>query len=212
MKPARWNRRFLESTRGRIIALLRRAGRTVNELAEALDLTDNAVRAHLSTLERDGLVQQSGVRRGSRKPHHAYDLTPEAEQLFPKAYGPILHQVLNVLAERLTPEERDEILRQVGRRVAANHLGAVRGRDLDGRIDQALASLGEMGGLAEKEEREGKLFLRGYRCPVSAAVAGHPEVCRMVETLLTEIVGVPVQERCERGGSPRCCFEVSAAK
>ena len=36
MKPTRWNERFWASTRGRIIQLLRRSGRTVNELAGVL--------------------------------------------------------------------------------------------------------------------------------------------------------------------------------
>jgi DNA-binding transcriptional ArsR family regulator len=40
--------------------LLCHAGRTVEELAQALDLTDNGVRAHLTTLERDGIVRQRG--------------------------------------------------------------------------------------------------------------------------------------------------------
>ena len=43
-----WKQRFFSSTRGRIVALLRRTSRTVDELAQALDLTDNAVRAHLA--------------------------------------------------------------------------------------------------------------------------------------------------------------------
>ena len=76
--------RFWTSTRGRIILLLRRESRTVNELAEALGLTDNAVRAQLTALERDGLVRQSGTRPGKRKPNVVYDLTAKAEHLFPK--------------------------------------------------------------------------------------------------------------------------------
>ncbi len=83
MKPTKLDQRFLESTRGRIVRLLRGSSRTVEELATQLELTDNAVRAHLTTLERDGLVRQSGVRRGARKPHFTYSLTPEAEKLFP---------------------------------------------------------------------------------------------------------------------------------
>ena len=77
-------RLLLDSTRGRIVSLLRGKVSTVNELAQELGLTDNAVRAHLLSLERDGLVRQSGVQRGYRKPHFAYELTPEAESLFPR--------------------------------------------------------------------------------------------------------------------------------
>ena len=32
-------------------------------------------------------------------------------------------------------------------------------------------------------------------------VPGHPEVCRLSESLLTELVGVPVQEQCDRNES-----------
>ena len=78
---------FWASTRGQILVLLRRGTETVNDLAAALGLTDNAVRAHLTALERDGLARRSGTRRGSRKPTVTYALSAEAEQLFPKEYG-----------------------------------------------------------------------------------------------------------------------------
>ena len=71
---------MLESTRGQILELLRTKERTVNELAATLGLTDNAVRAHLTSLARDGLVVQAGVQPGVRKPHATYILTPEAEK------------------------------------------------------------------------------------------------------------------------------------
>ena len=79
MRPTGWSKRFWASTRGRIVLLLRRASRTVNELAQALDLTDNAVRGQLALLERDGLVHQSGRRAGKHKPNLTYALTPEAQ-------------------------------------------------------------------------------------------------------------------------------------
>src|SRR5579859_3159534 len=104
MPAMSWYQRILTSTRGRLVSLLRRETRTVDELAQILDLTDNAVRAHLATLERDGLVQQQGVRRtgGSGKPAYSYTLTADAERLFPKAYGPVLHTLLDILDERMT--------------------------------------------------------------------------------------------------------------
>src|SRR5215217_4275895 len=107
MKPTPGDERFWASTRGRIILLLRRASRTVNELAAELALTDNAVRTQLTALGRDGLVQTSGSRPGTRKPNITYSLTQEAEHLFPKVYGPILHHLLDELAGRLSAEGLD---------------------------------------------------------------------------------------------------------
>src|SRR6266516_3395699 len=119
MARTNWNQRFFSSTRGQIITLLRRSSRTVEELAQALDLTHTAVRAHLATLERDGLVQHHSERRGSGKPSAVYDLAPEAEYLFPRVYSQLMYLLLEVLPERMTPDEVEMLLREVGRRMAA---------------------------------------------------------------------------------------------
>lgn len=208
MGESGWERRFFGSTRGRVLALLRRASRTVDELARALGLTDNAVRAHLATLERDGLVRQEGLRRGAGKPAYAYDLTPAAERLFPSAYGPLLDQLLAVLAERLPPDQVEAILRQTGRRLAATAPAAPPAADLRARVERALALLDSLGGLAELEERDGKYVIQGYRCPLAAVVPDHPAACLLAEALLADAVGAPVRECCERADRPCCRFEI----
>ena len=196
-----------------MVTLLRRSGRTVEELARALGLTDNGVRSHLAILERDGIVRQRGtVSRGGGgggKPAYVYELTPEAEALFPKAYGPVLRQLLNVMVERLGSEETEALLRTVGRRIADERTVPADG--LGARLEGAVGVLNELGGLAELEERDGAFVIRGYSCPLTGVVPGHPEVCRLAEALLTELAGVPIHEHCDRGENPRCCFEVAAA-
>ncbi|HJP91616.1 MAG TPA: ArsR family transcriptional regulator [Pyrinomonadaceae bacterium] len=202
------DKRFFDSSRGRIVTLMRGKTRTVNELAEELELTDNAVRAHLLSLERDGLIRQSGVQRGTRKPHFSYELTDDAEKLFPKAYDALLNQLIAVLKGRLTPGELEEILRQVGRSLARTQpTGKVNG-DLENRLSNALTALEALGGAARIEKNEGRLVISSEGCPLAAAVSEHPEVCGLAETLMSEIIGVKVQERCDRKGSPRCRFEV----
>ncbi|MCC2629799.1 MAG: putative transcriptional regulator [Thermomicrobiales bacterium] len=146
MPPTRWDQRFFASTRGRVVTLLRDGHTTVEDLARALNLTDNAVRTHLSALERDGLVVQSGLRRGVGKPAYTYVLTPDAERLFPKAYGALLQLMLDILAERLPPEALDDLLRDMGHRLAAKQPVPV--GDLRARVEDAVGVLGELGGLA----------------------------------------------------------------
>jgi len=101
-----WRKRLLESTRGRVLSRLRRSEHTVNELAAVLGLTDNGVRLHLDALQRDGLVEQRGVRReGVGKPAYVYGTTPSAETIFPKAYEPVLNELLRVLETTHSPDE-----------------------------------------------------------------------------------------------------------
>lgn len=208
MKIFGWRRRFLASTRGKILGLLRVGSHTVNELAEALELTDNAVRSHLASLERDGLIQQLGWRPGFRKPHALYGLTAEAECLFPTAYGPLLRHVIAAVGERLSSRELQASLRDAGRTVAMEHLDQVQGKTRNQRIEFALAVLKAWGGDVKIQEREGKRFIDGNGCPLSAATAYHPEACLIVEALLSEIIGTPVKECCHQGEAPRCSFEL----
>ena len=200
--------RFFASTRGKIVALLRRGSRTVEELAEALNLTDNAVRAHLVALERDGLVRQRGQRRSSSKPASIYDLAQDAENLFPKAYGQVLDQLLKVLREQMTPESIEVVMRTVGSRLAAQW--DIPAGDLRVRLEAAVAVLNELGGLVELEQENETYTIQGYSCPLATTVLDHPEVCCLASSLLTELVGVAVQEQCEYGEKVRCRFAVSA--
>jgi predicted ArsR family transcriptional regulator len=208
MKAIGWRTRLMESTRGKLLDLLRARDQTVNELAAALGLTDNAVRAHLLSLERDGLARQSGSQRGVRKPHATYALTPEAEQIFPKSYGVLLDLLLIVISKQLSPRELRAAMREVGRRVADNHLFELKGKSRNQRIEAALRILKDLGGSATFEESEGKHFIRGNGCPLAAATARHPEACLIAETLLSQIIGVPVKEHCIHGSAPSCRFQI----
>ena len=206
MEAGKLDKRFFESTRGQIVTSLRAAPCTVDELAKKLDLTDNAVRAHLLTLERDGLVRQTGLRRGPRKPHFTYELSEEADALFPKAYDALLNQLIAVLKTRLSPSEIEDVLREVGRAVAAD---APEAQDLESRLKIAVKVLEAIGGAAEIERHDDKIMIAATGCPLAAAVAVHPEVCRLAETLVAEIVKVPVAEKCDREGRPKCRFEIT---
>jgi predicted ArsR family transcriptional regulator len=201
-----WSARFFATTRGQIVMLLRRAGRTVDELAQALDLTDNGVRSHLTTLERDGLVRQHGTRRGSGKPAYTYELTPEADTFFPKAYDEILVQLLDVLADHLPPAQVSQVFEDLSHRLSVGRVAPP--GDLRSRVEWGAGVLRDMGGLPEVEECGGGFLVRGYSCPIGAVVSRHPGACRLAELLLSRVIGAIVRERCERGSSPRCCFEV----
>jgi len=199
--------RFLSSTRGRILTLLRRAGRTVEELAQELELTGNAVRAHILVLERDGLVQQHGTQSGGGKPSYLYRATAKAENLFPKPYPEVLNGLLDVLVQQIGAEQSEVAMREVGRRLATG-IPAPQG-DLKTRLASAVVVLNELGGLAELEESEGAPAIRGYSCPLAAVVPGHPQVCKLAESLLGALIDAPVKERCDRNEPWHCRFETA---
>lgn len=204
-------RRFAESTRGRVVALLRVQPRTVEELARALDLTDNAVRPHLVGLERDGMIRVAGERRGegAGKPAVVYELNPEAEPLLSRAYAPVLSALLEVLTDTLPEREARKVLRETGRRLAAGLGGRAPG-DLHARARAAAAVLTALGGSVDVEEKRGSATLRGSACPLATAASRNPHICHAVESLVAEIAGAKAVECCDRSARPRCCFELRA--
>jgi predicted ArsR family transcriptional regulator len=202
-------RRAAQGTSGRILELLRRGPKTVDELARALDLTRPAVRAQLASLMRDGLVEQRESRRGASKPSHVYGVTVQAELLFSRAYVPILTQLLHALARRTTPGEFDSIMHEVGRGVMEGR--ALPRGTLGERVAGASALLNELGGLTEISEEDGGYLIRSHGCPLAAATADHPEVCNALESLLSEFVGAGVTKCCDRYNREGCCFEIGPA-
>jgi len=208
MKTTKLDKRFFESTRGQIVLLLRQSNKTVNELAEELNLTDNAVRAHLLSLERDRLVLQSGLVKGFRKPQFAYGLTDEARHLFPKSYDSLFNQLIDVLKNRLSPASLKDILYEVGRKIGKGKSSAA-DEDIDARLDKTLQALEELGGAAKVFKEDKKIYIRSESCPFADAVAEHPEVCQLTESMIEEIVGKPVKEVCNRQALPQCCFEIN---
>ncbi len=210
MKITKLGQNFFESTRGQIVALLRRGTGTVEELATQLEVTDNAVRAHLTTLERDGLVERRGMRRGARKPHFAYVLTTEAEQLFPKAYSTLFNQLLTVLKQTLPATELETILREVARALAVGNTPE-ENESKESRAQRALAALESLGGASNLQDEDGKLSINSVTsCPFDVSVSAHPEVCQLAEAFLSEVTGLNVKERCQKGLLPRCSFEIAS--
>ncbi len=212
MQGTKFGQSFFESTRGQVIGLLRRGVGTVEELSTKLGLTDNAVRAHLSTLERDGLVERQGTQPGLRKPHVRYTLTSEAEQLFPKAYSTLFNQLLTVLKRRVGDEELESILVEVARSLAVGNTPAD-GEGFESRAARAVATFESMGGSpAIKDEGDTKLIASVTSCPFDTSVSRHPEVCRLAETFLSEVTGLEIREHCKKGERPKCSFEILETK
>jgi len=203
-----WKQGFFTTTRGRILLLLRRAMRTIRELAEALGITENAVRAQLAVMQGFGLVEQ-GVRRspGAGKPAYEYRLTHQADSMFPTAHGIVLDSLLSQL-EEMSPADYQEILRAVGERVARRYPIPANTNSLRTRLEEAMSVLDNMGGLMELEEKDDKYLICGYSCPLSNIPQQHPQVCKVMEGLLVSMLSVPIHEECERSELLSCRFEV----
>src|SRR6266853_308241 len=166
------------STRMEVLELLRRRGRSSAEsIAGDLGLTPNAVRQHLTNLERDGSVVSHPVRSGRGRPSLLFSLTERADSVFPKRYGQLATMVLQEVQEMGGDEALDEIFA----RVAARHASAIEkdleGLDFDQKLSRVVAWIGRAGTLAEQTETEDGVKVTIHNCPFRATALKFPQVC-----------------------------------
>ena len=200
--------RTSDRTRGRLLALLREGSWTVDDLADQLDLTDNAVRFHLDALEKAGIVEKSGVRRlGVGQPAVLYSLSTSGDEAFSKAYAPVLIATLAELRERMTPPELMRLLKRIGKRLARG-AGSFSG-SLASRTTRASQLLNELGGVTVVEKKPDGYTIIGRACPLARAVEEDHCVCAAVTSLVADVVGAEVVERCDRSGRPKCRFDIT---
>ena len=202
---------LLDTSRGRIVTLLQGGGLTANDIAARLRLTRSAVRIQMTAMERDGVIRRAGKRPGATRPSHVFELTPEVEKLLSKAYIPVLTHLVDVFAESLPARQVESLLRRTGEALAHElSQGKTAAGGLKARVAAASALLNEHLGALTKVERNGGIVIRGTACPLAALTVKHRGVCLALESLVTEIVGVPVHECCDRSERPRCCFEIDS--
>jgi predicted ArsR family transcriptional regulator len=158
------------------------------------------------------LARPAGSRRGARKPHVEYELTSDARELFPKAYEPVLLKVMDVLTEKLPQRVAHDLLLQAARRLVKDYLGQLRGRTVRKRLAEFMHRLNGSSLGIDIHEAAGKTLVRSCSCPLASVTAVHPELCGLFARLFGEILDAPVREKCEKGQSPRCCFEITATR
>lgn len=196
------------STRREIVNILRTSGPlTVGELGERLGITHVAVRRHLTSLERDGLVTSVQERLPMGRPTRVYSLTETADDLFPKKYGALTLEILDFMSEA-----EDGLVEQ---------FFATRGRHFiekygpevsqEATLEERVARLSDIqmanGYLANYEQGEGdNLILREFNCPVHQVSRKFPEACHHELEFFKAVLGTEHVERVEciaKGGS--CC-------
>ena len=198
------------STRMEVLELLRRKGSSSTEtIANDLGITPNAVRQHLTNLERDGFVVSHPERSGRGRPTLLFSLTERADSVFPKRYGQLATMVLQEVQEMGGPEALDEVFA----RVAARHAHAIEpnleGLDFEEKLRRVVAWIGRAGTLAEQTETPEGVKVTIHNCPFRNTALKFPQVCTITPHLMSQLLGTGVSQADSiHRHDPYCSFVV----
>ena len=205
----------LGASQQRLIEHLKRNGAsTIPAMAEDVELNVETVRAHLRALAGEGLVRRAGSRpRGPGRPEILYELTAEAEALFPNREGELLQRLATYLERKGQADVVAGFLEEYvdGRRTAG--LARLEGLEGTARLREVALMLSEEGFMAEIDSEEAdRPLLRLCNCPVRKLVTATRAPCAAELGFVNELVG----EKLERvsyipSGDSACCYALADA-
>lgn len=211
---------LLGDTRARVVEELRHGARQVADLADALGLSEVAIRRHLQVLERDGLVEAETVRRdGPGRPGAQYELTSRGLRLFPDRSGELATELLDYLEGVHGREALHDFLRWWQERQGERYAEALAATDSadEGAPAERLAQvLSDDGYFADAQHRtapDGSAVteLTQGHCAIKDAAEAHPELCAYETAMFQQLLGGTVtRRRTIAAGDNACVCEIAA--
>jgi predicted ArsR family transcriptional regulator len=198
------------STRMEVLELLRRKRECSAEtIASDLGVTPNAVRQHLTNLERDGFVISHPEPSSRGRPALLFSLTERADSVFPKRYGQLATMVLQEVQEMGGPGALDEVFARVAERHAHGIEDDLEGLDFDEKLHRVVAWIGRAGTLAEQSETPEGVKVTIHNCPFRNTALKFPQVCTITPQLITRLLGTSVSQADSiHRHDPYCSFVV----
>jgi predicted ArsR family transcriptional regulator len=212
------------STREKILQylLLNRSNKsdccTVKDIALALSLSTNAARQYLVILEKEGLVVRTEKKGITGRPAMLYSLHEDALDTFPKQYVDFGVKLIEEVKEQFGEQETLKMLKKVGEKIADEVMPMLRenieksGGSLDSvedRLKSIVKIYHEYGKYPELIEDENSFGLKNYNCLVFGIAKEDPLVCKVDETIVSELAGKrATKERCIRDGDDCCLYRI----
>jgi DeoR family suf operon transcriptional repressor len=202
----------MKSSREKILyTLLSRQRATINELAEVVGINGISVRHHLVKLQAEGLIAAEEQRHGVGRPRFVYHLTKQGLEKFPTNFLRFVELLLSKLQDVLTPKQLSEVYESIGKEQADSLRSVLEGSTLNDQIKSLSDELGYLGYRLDTQKDGDDLLLRNQNCPYRQIAVSNPEICRVDETMFTELLGRPVShESCIAKSDPACIYRIKA--
>lgn len=198
-------------TRKKIIMLLKKAEHlTVAELSKEMSITSMAVRQHLMSLEKRGIINYTTRKYGIGRPVFLYRLTERALDFFPKAYSSFAKEVLRSVE---TMDGREKVVRifdQRKNRLFGEYKSLLDSYpDVGQRANAFAEMLDKAGYMVDVDNATDTIEFKQFNCLLHDVVGDYPEACEFELALYRDILGDKVERiECQRDGFPACTYSI----
>ncbi len=196
-------------TRKMILTLIKTKGSlSVADLANALEITEMAVRRHIHTLERDRFIKSTLVRQPMGRPTHLYSLTPLADEIFPRNYQKLTLDLLEELSQEAGEDTVNQLFKGRQRKLQGIYESKMEGKNLQQRVSELASIQNEGGYMAEWEkDADGNFVLKEFNCPIAQVANHYDQACHCELSLFKELLETNVERtECLAKGGNKCVY------
>lgn len=182
-----------------------------DQLADRLGASRTGVLQQLRALEDAHLVSRQTVRHGVGRPRHLYDVTADAQDLFPSNYDALASGLLAAIEAVGGDDLLEQVFaarrRQLGDRVRGQMAERIApDAPLADRVRELAVIQTDQGYLADTSlGSDGTIRLREHNCAIYHIAQGSPAACQAELELFTEILGAEVVREQHIASGDRCC-------
>lgn len=201
------------STRDRVLhSLLMHQKCTINEIADEVEINPISVRHHITKLQADGLVISAEERHGVGRPRRIYFLTDYGREQFPTRYLRLTLRLLEQLKETVPPELVSRLFVQMAEDLTADYAAELEELTIEEKLE-LIKKILESEGFSVDWERFGDQYqIKEINCPYFHLGQNHPEICSLDQTLISNVLSIPVEKiQCMLNGDAHCTYVIPAA-
>src|SRR6185437_9970626 len=185
-------------------------GLTVDQLAEKLSVSRNAVNQHLASLEKNQLIKEGTALHTAGRPSRTFTLSERGKDLFPKQYPWFSELILQTIKDESGAAGLSKFLKGIARKLASNIRKDLKGKNLNEKVGEVAAI---MQSLSYDASVSGRDEIEATNCVYHHLAQKHSEVCDFDIELLSHLLDAEVTHKeCMAKGQGKCRFSFVAKK
>ncbi len=192
-----------------------KAGLSIDEIANKLSISRNAVQQHISILEREDYIQTGGLKKTAGRPVRTFILTATGLNHFPKQYAWFSELILTELKNEMGSAGLTIFLQKLGNTLVQSLLPRFEGKSPKERVVELSSIMDDLGFkvTASLDSTTGDQYINACNCIYHDIAQKHHEVCELDKTLISTLLNQEVElVECMAEGQHICSFRTQNSK
>ncbi len=198
------------SRQEQILALLlaTKSGLCIDEIAEQQEISRNAVKQHMTALEKNLLIKTAHLKITKGRPARNYVLTEQGINHFSKQYSWFCNLVLTELKEEMGSDAFADFMKRLGRKIAHSLAFQFTDKNAEQKTEILATIMQNLGYQVTIEKTANNATISAINCVFHDLAQEHLELCEFDRALIGTLLDNPIEQtECMAKKGCACCFK-----